>query len=427
MYLNLISDVIKLARGNSTNNNNAGEILETFDKLKTISGGPTSIAKKAKNSIFQFPFVISNNITDMETIVHIVKSNEIEYANFILLTMGLNPMLRAEDNAQITRSLSNIHTNDPRLDITGESAMIEPEKRSLQDIMSGKKVATEAGDIIPAVPAGTGSAGSQYGNVRDHQANTQNVMQAAAITKTGMAVNKTLTQVDMQKISESIFQKYSTMYNMTIININFIVGTEKSQSIAIPLGIRGVPHLVPSDEARYLVESMLQTKKPLARFIQWKSGEIKFWRDFVLQLDILKKDVDMMNKIKTSSSWLYVLKQRKAVDVANRIKNALSSGSKAGDLKPVLPNCTLILTVEDVDLIEKSTGSNILMNVNIAKKIIDDAMLLTLVVVDTSSNVVHTLYSGETKYRIDPLSSLKGANKKDGDKVDVLLNLMKKL
>lgn len=390
LQIELISQILQAA------SKAPDKIEETIENIKTITSTPTSISKKAKNAVFQFPFIISNSIQDIDTIVHIVKTNEIEYSKFILITMGLNPSLDNQDNVTIQRALSNVHTNDPKV-FESADYNISLESKSINDFYKGTRLQKK--------PEVTNEA-NPYGGM--------------------LTVPEPLKQDNqlISKLSEEIFKKYSTIYNMTMINVSLSRG-DRSR-FEIPIGIRGIPHIVPSEEACYLVESALLNQKGLIRFIQWRTGEIKFFKDLLFRMDQVKRDEEFLKRIGRSSSWSDVLKTRAIKRKVNLVAQVL--GKNEG-LKPteILPNCTLVLTLSDVDQIEKSTGINIFTDGGKAQKLMDDIMLLGIIILDTASNVAHILYSGYNKYTPTPISTLKSKNTGSGDMTNVLIDLMKKI
>ena len=136
-----------------------------------------------------------------------------------------------------------------------------------------------------------------------------------------------------------------------------------------------------------------------------------YWRNFVLTLNELK--IDAINTSSKTSRWWTMLKRRKN---SARIKNALST-------KRLLPNATIVITQEEVDLIKTQCGYD-LENPNIAYKLMDNYFLMTFVIVDPALQRVKFLFDGRTEFESSTFANLARENTVDDRKFKEMVNML---
>ena len=107
--ISLISSIVKTMSAGSTDNE-WSQLGDAYAQLKAMAS-PNSLSKKARNGIYEFPFLISGNIENTSQTATIIKSMEVEYANMIVIAMGINPSINQSTNLKIQRTLSDYHTN----------------------------------------------------------------------------------------------------------------------------------------------------------------------------------------------------------------------------------------------------------------------------------------------------------------------------
>jgi hypothetical protein len=137
-------------------------------------------------------------------------------------------------------------------------------------------------------------------------------------------------------------------------------------------------------------------------FIKWTTGETTFFKDFLFNLTEIKDDV--MNRSSGASSWWISLKRRKAMAT---VKQFLFLPNN------ILPNATIVLSMEEVNYIKAEYGYDLL-SPHFVDSIMKTYFLLGFVVVDNSTQVVHILFDGQTTFQSYTFTGLqKEANSKE--------------
>lgn len=365
------------------------DIEEAYTNLKNLRS-PNSLSKKAKSGIFEFPFLISGNIENTATTATIIKTMECEYANMLLISMGINPSADMGTNLKVQRTLSTYHTNGTDFSFENNEYNKDFESRSLD-------VAFEASGkpTPPPTPSNPDQVAAVMGNANN------------------------FCNAD-----------YSKMYGATMINVKLRLDGKKDSEFSIPIGIKGIPHHIPTDELVYVLSSFIKPRSDsfVIRFIKWRTGEIRGLHNLLFRYDEIKRDADFDRRVGTSNSWLSVLKARAANRKVNILANVFSKlGGHDAKMNEILPNCTFVLTLSDVDTIENETGVNLFTNAIAASKLLDDSMGLGLVIIDETHDVIHIMYSGYKKFSSYPTSSLKGKTKTGIDANEVMINLLNRI
>ena len=400
--LNEISLISSIVKAMSSGQGDEWDVIgDAYAQLKTMSS-PNSLSKKARNGIYEFPFLISGNIENTSDVATVIKSMEIEYANMLVISMGINPSIDQSTNIKIQRTLSDYHTNSN--DYSFESC--NEYKCDIQE--DSIQVAFEAagGTQTPPAPARTLSSN----DIRGGDDRTYSLA--------------------MSKFEGICNADYAKMYQSTMININLRMGDTVESIVKIPIGIKGIPHHIPIDELVYVLSSFLKPRSDtmVTRFIRWRSGEIRGLHNLLFRYDEIKRDAEFDRRVGSSNSWLKVLRSRANNRKVNLLANFFAKMlGKNTSTKEILPNCTFLLTLADVDTLENETGINIFQNPTYAKKLLDDSMGLGLGVLDEVHDVIHILYSGYDKFASFPIKQLKSKSKSEGDMTKIMLELMKKI
>lgn len=424
--MSLISSIVKAVGGNATQ-----DALKSYETLKQLSSGPNSLSKKAKQGIFEFPFLISNNLSDLDGMCGVMKSMELEYGNMLLISMGINPTVNSDTNLQIQRTLSNYHTNGNDYSFTTESAYDrEIETRSINEMFK-RQIRAESSNVGKTILDVGGKVLTPPSTKPDPQNPTGSTISAHL----GPGFKEVeIASKDMTKkvlfTSDKIGTTYASMFNSTMISVTLRIGESATSSFTIPIGIKGIPHHLPCEDLQYILGSFIKTRKSsgLNRFIRWRSGEIKGLHNLLFRYDEIKADVDFDKRVGTNNSWLKVLRSRgnnRKVNLLARIFGR--SSGKSVETADILPNCTFMLNLSDVDMIESATAVNLFTNPMAASKLLDDSMGLGICIIDDALNVVHIMFSGYTKYTSMPMSAVKSKSNKDGDLTKVMLDIMKKI
>ena len=188
----------------------------------------------------------------------------------------------------------------------------------------------------------------------------------------------------------------------------------ETDKISFMVGIKAVIHPIDSDEMINNIISGIRNNRKFFNFIRWTSGEISFFKDYLFSIDKIKTDA--MNMSRFSSSWWTVLKRRKTLSkTASRI---LSS-------KQVLPNTTILLSIEEVDYIKSEYNLDLLNNIKLVKKMMEEYFLIGFVIADNNNEIVHIMFDGENGYSIYSYKYLEKENNSSNNTKDILKLLNK--
>lgn len=173
------------------------------------------------------------------------------------------------------------------------------------------------------------------------------------------------------------------------------------------IGVKGLMHPVNSDDMIANLLSGFKSGNKFFNILRWTSGEIKFMKDLILNVDNIREDVVRKHK-KNGSSWWSVLKRRRNVAALRRIKG---SGR-------ILPNATIVCSMTEVDELKEAYGIDLL-DGKIINKIMKTYFLLGFAVVDDSQELCHFIFDGENKYQVVSFAGLEKENNSKNDFKDI--------
>lgn len=182
------------------------------------------------------------------------------------------------------------------------------------------------------------------------------------------------------------------------------------ETIDFLLGIKTTLHPVSSEEMTTNIYTGLRNKGKFFNFIRFTTGEIGFFKDFLLNLKDIRGDIAQQSN--GSSRWWLALKRR---------RNLAKIGDRLMLPKKFLPNASLVLSYDEAEYLKSSLGIDV-MDMAVADKLMSTYFLLSLVVVDNSSQIVHFLFDGQNDYESVSFSGLEKSThgKNDMDFKDVL-------
>ena len=183
--------------------------------------------------------------------------------------------------------------------------------------------------------------------------------------------------------------------------------------INVNMAIKVVPHVFHEGELRLFVTDVLEFGHPLAKLIRLSSGEISFWRDFVLNEKKLERDKVNYKKY-NRHPWFRQMRESK---FRRQFRALLRLAFPAFVAKgEVLPTATIVLTSDEFNN-AFGTGIDILKRrPEKITKFMDQLMLLGFIVLDNERGIVHAKYSGFDDWEMYHLKDLLG--KKEDDDVN---------
>lgn len=174
------------------------------------------------------------------------------------------------------------------------------------------------------------------------------------------------------------------------------------------IGVKATMHPVTSDEVVNNMLSAVQGNDRVFNFIRWTTGEINFFKDFLLNINEIKNDVK--SRSAGSSPWWIALKRRKSLAKVKRSFNMPNQ---------LLPNSTIVVSKEEVEYIKAEYGHD-LMKHSTVDKIMKQYYLLGFVVVDNSTAIVHFMFDGQSDWQSVTFNGLERENSKGLDIKEVM-------
>lgn len=402
-----------------------------------LFGHQRSIASMAKRSIMEYPVIISNGLSDdVESALKIVKHTEKVYALFYAISAGLNPTVGADGN--IGSHLAQFGGESFKIDITHpsdlEMDLIKREYDMLNRDMESYKTSeyylgleAKNNQQQSKKNAGNNSGGGGNNHSGGGGGNKQpprvHGSSGGIYTITGhksgyMGTNATTMSGNldgMKNFNSELGKKLPT-----VLTIYVYAGEHK---IAVNIAVKAVPHFLNQLELDALFDSLFDDKMALFRAIKLTTGEISFFRDFVFQMDRIKRDKRLYASLGNHPIYR-VLMSKKNWSVAQAIANLNSKIREVLKGKAdILPTFTIMVTMDEICKSLKLTPRKLLDNPKKIHSIMNHLMLLGFIIFDRTAEIVYCYYSSFEKPQIFTLKEL---TKTDGAKAeDAVVELIK--
>lgn len=212
----------------------------------------------------------------------------------------------------------------------------------------------------------------------------------------------------MVKLSDNDVKKCNELVPTTLsLTLQVKAGSNFGGVSNFVIGVKGLLHPVNSDDMISNLLSGYKSGNKFFNFLRWSSGEIKFIKDLILNMDNIREDV-VRKHAKNGSGWWSALKRRRNIAALRRIKG---SGR-------ILPNTTIVCSINEIDELKEAYGVD-LMNPTSIKKIMKTFFLLGFVVVDDSQELCHFIFDGENNYQVVSFNGLEKENNSKNDFKDI--------
>lgn len=369
----------------------------------------TSIAKRANDSIFQFPCIVSNTIPiDMaSTITKLLDRN---YASFVQIVLSHIANVDLSVNRTPNQFLKSVHQN-MRLESGNDDDIYE------QDLYNGENIfaVNEESGIAFVMEAHKGGHIKNLRQLNIHECreylsdyDIRPFMEAdmnlepGDITVSGLLANSARNnalkkEMDITKVNAEIsknlkgpqltYNDVKKLNDLTpyAIEVKLNVIDEENRFVEywnLVVGVKTILHLVESNEIIDNISRAIQNKGFFLKLIKWTTGEISFFKDIILGLDDIK--FDNLSRDKGYSRFFPTLRRLKERKVAFR------------NFKPdkIVPNASLIISSYELFEIQKRFNIN-LKDLKIARKLMSQLFLMTFVIIDDSTQTVDILYDGD--------------------------------
>lgn len=206
------------------------------------------------------------------------------------------------------------------------------------------------------------------------------------------------------------------------INLRFVVKDKSNNNSKVDttekvmrIGVKGYVHELKSTDIIMSISKGMDDSNVLLKFVKWRIGEKKFFRDIVFEVDrqkeAAKSSMGMNKKNNASPLWNILINMGKG----NRAKNILNF--KGDDKYPYVATASLIIDKSEVEHIKNVSESKLDLMYNCAhiQKLLNTFFLLTFAIVDENAKLVY-IYNEENKcYETHTLNSLRAFGKEEID------------
>ena len=426
MDLNTVSNDINTAV-------NTGKVVAKF-----VSN--TSLTRLAKDSIFQFPVMVSASIDNDEIFV-MAKSLERSYASMMVSVISMSNYIDLRKYGKedyLIKFLRRFHSNaNIGGDVVTESIQITEANILPQENVVGVDIASLWDSAIEAVDhesindmylpytrtkrilEGALEAKSKPGStftINDKDGNEiVRVDNADAIAKMGNpnlvvdaydpkhGITKHLpTHVAANKplpANQIVKSDYMTDMSPTMINITVVAdatGNGDTWSQTVTIGIKAMVRMVKS---AVMINNMIDAFKDrtLFRWISWTNGEIST-AELLFGVNNALKSGYSAGK---GDNWLKTLRNRKMMQGINKILG-----------KRLLPNASIIITEAEAVTLQQTLGVDP-HNPADVQKMMAKYFLLAFGIYDTENKLLDIMYDGESQFSSESIRELAAKNKKD--------------
>lgn len=393
-----------------------------------------SIKNRTKDLILQFPVLCSDSIS-MEYMTIINKAFESDYASKIGIAIQSIPATSAKNTMEFLKQFhKNIYANYMEDCKNYSKSTVKSINESCKKI-SRKPVINES-SLNKVSLAKILKEDNDEGHIIT-KASTLNNDPPKLNGKEIEALNDmnpTIIKAKVFFISNSddgdyLRQTYADHSSDNGTTVNIDIKNKNTHLIAkdILFGVKAIIHPLRHEEVVDYLANSTKGSNALFKFIRWRSGELKLFKDLLLCVDINKK-LAFDNADKHSFWWkkLESMAQDKRIaSINNKLKKSAQLDLGVVKNKPI-PTCTMVVSKTDVDNIYEKYGIDILHDVRQPFKIMKHYFLLNFVVVDESTETVYIYDENLKRYSFYSIKSLKSKSAKDKIDIKDLIPLLKR-
>ena len=393
-----------------------------------------SISERARKSIFVYPVLFSSGMSDLDVDMDVAKFLEIQYGIFTLLTVGMTPNVENGSIDNYLKSISaesvdgltcTLKSYDPKQVKTWYDMFSEENK----DFFEEYKYSLEA---VTRNPKGNNKNNNDNQitinlNTGDKDKNkNSDVYDPDASAFDPFAPSPGTATVNLGSIEKKLSDAAPTMLELSL----KIKGYQ--DSFKVPICLKANPHFLRSDELGALFDSAIEDKRLLTRIVKLTSGEISFFKDFIFNLDRIKRDQKLYESF-GQHPWYQQFMARKEKNRAKRLSLIISS-LLGGQFKEVisstsnyLPTASIVLNVDELERSTKMKFGFLMKNEKILWSVLNHLGLLCIGIYEPRTDTFTFYFNGFKKPLVMRRKDMtKSSGKSDQDKMVDMMNLMLK-
>ena len=365
-----------------------------------------SLRARSENFILQFPIVVTDSLST-DTVEVVRNQVELERAVDIHTVLNNTPVVNmAGSNGYLDSYHQNVYmTNNSPLSLKAgatvgafteaSNELLSPADSLLEDkSLNTQTLPVELMELSEAqtVNLKDGSSMSLDGDVE---------VSSKPLEVSNAPIKGNAKKFERLNRTTPLLSKSNVTYAIKDPNDGGkIKGTLETKEITF--GVKAVVHGVAGQDAVYFLGDSSKRSNTLARLIRLTTGEIGFFREFLLNADRSRK----LATAKQSKIW-NVMNSMFTVEKMNQYQK------KHGGL---IPTITLAVSIDEIEQIRINTGIDILTNGRAAAKIYDELFLLDFYIIDEANQLAHKYMPRERSFDTLTLSAMSGRDLNDRNK-----------
>jgi hypothetical protein len=358
-------------------------------KIINIFKSADNIEKKASKGIMQFPVLVSDAV-DKEVLRVVIESLELDYASFVKVAMGLEDVIDlVNDKESKAEFIKRFHQN---IDMSDSRENLPTSLKSSEDLA---KYITKNAERLNEKMLKSIDEDLRSDSLNDKTIDWKILDKISEEEDRDKQIQANIDTRDVKKLN-------SKQPSLLELNIHY-KGENTIKDTKLVLGVKAVAHALPTNEVTEKLANSVKDNSVLFKAIQWTSGEISFFKDFLLNLDNIRAEFEKDNKGRRKSRWWHILKTR-------------ASESKFREIfgkDKFVPNTTFVITKEEVKRMKNEYGVDV-MDSSQVKKLLDIYHLLGFVVLDEINDLAYFWDSSVQDWQTMSFSALEKGKSSSG-------------
>ena len=269
---------------------------------------------------------------------------------------------------------------------------------------------------------GSGSSGSGSSSSGTRSRTTSSAFTNKAYPKNlrnplngGRLTRPILDGTKSSKIEEKVSKLSPTIVNATVFLQTPTDAIEKN----LAFGVKVNAHEVSSDELVKAIKETYSSTSLITRLIRWRSGELSFFKDVLLNLKEIKQTVAARNNRNTKNGLSGIFASMR---FNNKNAIAMKTLSANGGL---LPTVSIMINLDEVDQIKNTCGKDLLKNIKDARELCNKLGLFSIQIVDSANDSFYSYFNDDASmYKKTSLKNDK--NKNSDDVVKAIFGALKR-
>lgn len=195
---------------------------------------------------------------------------------------------------------------------------------------------------------------------------------------------------EVKKIEEKQYRFQPTIVNATVL---MQTNTDTLET-NVAFGIKTNVHILDGSSMVEAIKDTYSDSSLITRIIRWRSGELSFVKDVLLNLKEIKKTVAARNK-------KFNMNSPKGIFATMRFNasNAVAMNTVATRDGKILPTVIVVLTMDEVEAIKNACGKDIFKRMTDARELCDKLALFGLILIDSANDTFYSFFNdGDTMY-----------------------------